>query len=338
MLWLESDRSWVFTAHPEPVQIGRTACRSQKRAPPAGRQPGVRHGVRSGGYNTYPADNPYSWPVIGYMRDLDAASLDDVTDFFKTYYAPTNATLVLAGDFVLARAKELIAKYFGPLKRGPAIHRPSAAPVRLAAEQRPLLEDSRATVPQFQIVWPAVPNGHADGAPLNALAHLLSADRTSRLTKVLVYDRQLATSAGVGSGQNENSGSIGVYISPRPGASLTEIERLTDSILTSARTTPFTEAELERYKVGARVNAVTRLDRAIAKADVLAEGQVYFGDPLNYVKQQKAALAVTLKDVQRVARQHLDPGPDRREHGAGRSGRVSRPDLPAKNVTPTPEK
>ncbi len=287
----------------------------------------------------YPADNPYSWPVIGHMADLDAASLDDVTEFFRTYYAPTNATLVLAGDFVPAQAKAMIAKYFGEIPRGPAVQRPTVSFTPLRAEHRLVLEDARATLPQLQITWPTVPDGHQDEAALDALSWLLTGTRTSRLSKLLVYDRQLATGVSASSGQSENTGEFEIYVAPRPGTSLTELERLVDSVVATVQTTPFTAAELERYKAGIRVDAVTGLEGAHDKAETLAEGQVFYGDPLNYAVQQRAALAVTTKEVARVAKKYLTSGrvvlsmvP------AGQAAQASYPDRPFTNVTPTPEK
>jgi zinc protease len=339
ILWLESDRMGFLlpTLTQAKLDEQRAVVKNERRQ-------GVDNQVFGTGSESvakamYPTTNPYSWPVIGSMADLSAASLEDVTNFFRTYYAPNNATLTLVGDFKPARAKALIAKYFGPIKRGSAIVRPAVPPTRLPDERRLVLEDPRAELPQFQISWPIVPDGHRDEAPLSALAWLLTSDRTARLSKLLVYDRQLASNVYAWSGTNENAGQFTVDVQPRPGVDLTEIERLVDSVLTTAKTTPFTAAELKRYKTGVRVNSVMNLDQAINRAETLASGQVYFGNPLHYVTSTRAALAVTSAAVQRVARQYLTPGrvvlsmvP------AGQAQLASRPDRPSTNVTPTPEK
>lgn len=339
ILWLESDRMGFLlpTLTQAKLDEQRAVVKNERRQRVDNQVFGTASEAISAAL--YPPSNPYSWPVIGYMRDLDAASVEDVTDFFRTYYAPSNATLVLAGDFTPERAKALIAKYFGPIPRGPALTRPSVPAVRLSEEKRLVLEDARATLPQFRITWPTVAAGDKDEAALDALAWLLSADRTSRLSKLLVYDRQLATNAAVASDQDEKAGQFVAYVSPRPGASLTEIERLTDSVLASVQTTPFTAAELDRYKAGIRVAAVTGLGSALSKAEILAEGQTYYRDPLSYAKQQQASLRVTLKDVQRVAKKYLTSGRVVLSMvKAGQAASASRPDLPSTNVTPTPEK
>jgi zinc protease len=105
------------------------------------------------------------------MADLSAATVDDVKNFFRTYYAPNNATIVITGDFTPAIAKQLVTKYFGPIPRGPAITRPSLKPVTMAAEKRLVLEDTRARLPQIRFAWPTIGNGNPDLLPLQALAN-----------------------------------------------------------------------------------------------------------------------------------------------------------------------
>jgi zinc protease len=194
----------------------------------------------------YPATNPYSWSVIGSMADLSAASVDDVKNFFRTYYAPNNATLAIVGDFDNAKAKAWVAKYFGGIPAGPAITRPIVEPVRLSANKRLVLEDTKARLPQMLFVWPTVGSDSPDALALEGLASVLTRDRTSRLAKLLVYDRQLATSVNARSGSDENAGEFYIRVSPRPNASLTEIERLVDSVVTSMVASAPSEREVQR--------------------------------------------------------------------------------------------
>jgi zinc protease len=288
----------------------------------------------------YPAGHPYSWPVVGSMADLSAASLDDVKEFFTTYYAPSNATIALVGDFEPAAAKAMIARYFGPIPGGRPVTRPAAPPVTLAAEKRLVLEDSRASLPQLSIVWPTVGDASPDQAALSALGSVLTGDRTSRLTKLLVYDRQLATS--VRAGQNlwgtVDAGMFTINVTPKGSASLTEIERLVDSTLAALASKPATSAELARFKSFARVFSVLRLDQPLERAEMLLESQVFYGDPNASAKQVEAMLAVTPQDVERVAKRYLGAGrvvlsmvP------AGQLAQVAKPNAPYTNVTPKPE-
>jgi zinc protease len=339
-LWLESDRMGYLLPALDQAKLDaqREVVKNERRE----RVDNVPFGSEDEviGAAMYPPSNPYSWPVIGSMADLSAASLADVSDFFKRYYAPSNATLVVAGDIDPAAAKALIQQYFGPIPRGPAITRPVVAKVSLPAEKRLVLEDPRAKLPQITISWPTVGDVDADNAPLTAVGRILTQDRTSRLTRLLVYDRQLATrvSAGQNDEDSENAGRFTISVTPRANASLTDIENLIDSTLASLASSPPDAKEVDRFKNFERVSAVIGIQSALGKAEVLAEGQTFFGDPLHYVKEIDEALAVTPADVARVIRQYLTPGrivvsmvP------TGKLDEISKPSLPYTNVTPAPE-
>ena len=336
-LWLESDRMGFLLPALDQAKLDaqREVVKNERRE----RVDNVPFGSEDEVIRTamYPPSNPYSWPVIGSMADLSAASLEDVRDFFRRYYAPTNATLVVTGDIEPAATKKLIDKYFGPIPRGPAITRPVVEKVTLAAEKRLVLEDPRAKLPQMTVAWPTVGDVSADNAPLTAVSQILTQDRTSRLTKLLVYDRQLATrvSASQNGDDSENAGSFTISVTPRANASLTDIENLIDSTLTSLASSPPEAREVDRFKNSERVAAVIGIQDALGKADVLAEGQTFFGDPLHYVKETEQALAVTPADVARVVKEYLTPGrvvlsmvP------TGKLDEISKPSLPYTNVTP----
>lgn len=339
-LWLESDRMGYLLPALDQAKLDaqREVVKNERRQ----RVDNVPFGSEDEviGAAMYPPSNPYSWPVIGSMADLSAASLDDVKDFFKRFYAPTNATLVVTGDIDPAATKKLIGEYFGPIPRGPEITRPVVAKVTMPAEKRLVLEDPRAKLPQLTISWPTVGDVDADNAPLTAVARILTQDRTSRLTKLLVYDRQLATrvAAGQNDEDSENAGRFTISVTPRPGTSLTDIENVIDSTLASLASSPPDTKEVDRYKNFERVAAVIGIQSALGKAEVLAEGQTFFNEPLHYVKETEEALAVTPTDVARVVREYLTSGrivlsmvP------TGKLDEVSKPSLPYTNVTPTAE-
>jgi zinc protease len=282
----------------------------------------------------FPPTNPYSWPVIGSMADLSAASLDDVKQFFRTYYAPENAVLVIAGDVDPAAALAMVTKYFGGIPRGPEITRPTVAPVTLPAPKRLVLEDKKASLPKLAIAWPTVGVDSPDATALDALADVLTLDRTSRLTKLLVYDRQLATSVGASQQSNENAGHFEIDARPRPGVSLTEIERLIDSVVDAAVAAAPSPAEVARAKNYGLVGTITGLESVDSKGETLAEGQTYFGKPEHYLTDLEDEQAVTPDDVHRVAARYLTAGrvvlsmvP------AGKLDLVSRPSEPYTNAS-----
>ena len=336
-LWLESDRmGFLLPVLTQAKLDGQRDVVKNERRQRVDNQPfGSRFEVVSAAI--YPAGHPYSWPVIGSMADLSAATLDDVKDFFRRYYTPNNATLAIVGDIDVAKTRKLIERYFGGIPAGPAVERPLVEPVTLAAEKRLVLEDAKARLPQLTLVWPTVGIAHPDVHALRALSLVLAQDRTSRLTKALVYERQLATSVNAHPGSDEKVGELWINITPRPNASLTAIEAVVDSVIATIREAAPTEREVARARNYFVVGAITRQQSVHAKAEELAEGQVFFGDPLRYRTDIQAFAAVTPADVQRVARAYLTPGrvvlsmvP------AGKLDLVSRPDLPFANATPAP--
>ncbi len=336
-LWLESDRMGFL-----PAAMTQERLDAQKNIVQNERRQGVDNqpfGLAAENMMTalYPADNPYSWPVIGSLVDLQAASMADVKGFFAQYYAPNNATLSIVGDLDIAKTKALVSRYFADIPRGAAIDRPTIAPPKLAGEKRLVLEDSRAQLPQMRLGWPTVGTDHVDRYALSAVGAVLTGDRTSRLTKLLVYDRQLATSVFANNSAFENAGYFNISVTPRPNASLTEIERLVDSVLVGVTTSVPTEREVSRFVKSFTVSSITGLQSNLNKAMTLALGDATFGDPRATFKQLASFAAVTPADVQRVARQYLTSGrvvfsmvP------AGKLDLVSKPSVPFTNVTPKP--
>jgi zinc protease len=334
-IWLEADRmaTLLTRVNQERLDAEREIVKNERRLRVDNQPFGVADEVTAAAL--FPSTHPYSWPVIGSMTDLSAASLDDVKDFFRTYYSPNNAIISISGDIDVARTRAMLDRWFGPIPRGPAIERPRVPSTTLAAEKRLVLEDSRARLPQLQITWPTVGVHSPDRFALDALSSVLTLDRTSRLRKVLVYDRQLATNVFAFNNNNEDAGYFQVFVTPRPTASLTEIEAVVDSVIAAVTAGPLSPAEVQRVKNYAAVSTVTGLQFRIARAEQLASGLVFDGDPHSYRSDLARAQAVTPADVQRVARRFLGAGrvvlsmvP------AGKLDQVSKPNLPYTNVTP----
>jgi zinc protease len=255
----------------------------------------------------YPSANPYSWPVVGYLSDLQSASLEDVKNFFRLYYAPSNATISVVGDFDPAQAKQWIAKYFTDLPRGKTITRPAVTPPKMTTEKRLVFED-RVQIPRLFIRWPTVGAKHDDSFALQGLGQILTGGRTARLTKALVYDRQAAAQVQAFQNPREYLGDFGFVIIPRPGHSLTELEAVTDSVIARLKHEGPTAEELERAKAGIEFQFVAGLESNLGKAETLNFGSVYFGDPGYYRTQYAKLKAVTAADIKRVANTYLGPG------------------------------
>jgi predicted Zn-dependent peptidase len=198
-----------------------------------------------------------------------------------------------------------------------------------------VLEDRRANQPRLQIDWPVVGFSHPDRLALRALASALSINRFGRLSKLLITDRQLANIVSVDYYDFEKAGVFEVLVFPRPGASMTTIETLIDSVLAALPASPLTPRELTRFDNYDAVTAVASLETRFARADTLAHGEIFAGDPIAYAKQVAAARALTPADVQRAVERHLTSGrlvmslvP------AGKLEMISKPNLPFTNVTP----
>ncbi|MDQ3803878.1 MAG: insulinase family protein [Acidobacteriota bacterium] len=231
--------------------------------------------------NLFPPRHPYNTDVIGLHEDLTAASLDDVKEFFRTYYTPNNLSLVIAGDFDPAEAKRLVEKYFGTIPPGPALDRPAKGMPRLEGEKVVEVNDR---VPQERTYfgWHTPGFFEPGDAELNLAATILTDGLSARLNRALVYDRQLATNTVAFQSGQELSGFFAMWVTARPGSSLKEIEQVvTDEIARLAKEGP-TQAELDRAKTKWEFNFVTGLERIGGfggKSDLLNQYNVFLGDP-----------------------------------------------------------
>ena len=255
----------------------------------------------------YPPSHPYSWPVIGSMEDLSAASEEDVKNFFRLYYAPNNAYLTIVGDIDPAQTKALVAKYFGDIPQGKPITRPTAGPVTLSAPQRLVFED-RVQVPRLYLQWPTVGEKHDDRFALSVLGAILSGPRTARLTKALVFDEQAAASVNAGQNTSENVGEFMVSITPRPGHSLSDLEIAADAVIERLKREGPTTEEVQKATAGEELSFVRGLESNLGKAFQLANGAAIHGDPGYFRTEYQKTLAVTAADVQRVANKYLTNG------------------------------
>ncbi len=254
----------------------------------------------------YPHGHPYSWPVIGSMADLSAASLNDVKNFFRTYYAPNNATLTIVGDFNSDSAKALVKRYFGDIPRGPALPpRPQPAPVAVQRDTFMVLQD-KVQLPRVYYTWPTVKSFTKDDAPLTVLASVLADGKNSRLYKKLVYDLQVAQDVNAYQNGSHLAGVFQIVVTPRPGQSPAKIDSIVRTELANVEQEGITARELARVQNSTRSSFLAQLASDYATGDLLNAYNYFVGTP-NYVQQDAARYdAVTRVDVQRVARTYLE--------------------------------
>ena len=303
-LWLESDRMGFLLDKLDLAKLNaqRDVVKNERRQG-VDNQPYGRVGEIFAAA-MYPKGHPYSWPVIGSMADLSAASEEDVKAFFRLYYAPNNATLAVVGDFDPAQAKAWIQKYFGDLPQGKAVQRPSVPLGKLDASKRLVYED-RVQVPRLYIQWPTVGFKNDDDYALSVMSSILSGSRTARLTKALVYDSQKASQVFGFQNSAENVGVFQIVVVPRPESTLTELEAAVDQVLQKFISEGPTEEELQKAKSGLELNFLRGLESNLGKANQLINGAVFYGDPGYFRSDYQKTLAVTAADVKRVASQYL---------------------------------
>jgi zinc protease len=281
LLWLESDRMATL-----PAAMTKEKLDNQRDVVKNERRQGLENTPYGRWYkivleNIHPAGHPYSWPVIGSHEDLTAASLEDVTDFFKTYYTPNNLSLVIAGDFDPAEAKRLVAKYFGSIPAGPPLDRPALWIPTLSGER---IVEAYDRVPQDRVymAWPSPPGFSPGDADLDLASLILADGLSSRLNKALVYDRPLCTGVQAFQASSEISSWFAVIATARPDVSLEEIEKVvTAEIARLAKTGP-TPAELARAKTKQEFAFVTALEGIGGfggKSDRLNQYNTLLGDP-----------------------------------------------------------
>ena len=306
-LWLESDRMGFLldTLDVQKLDAQRDIVKNERRQRMDNQPYGLVEEIVSS--TLYPPAHPYSWSVIGSMTDLTAASEADVKDFFRLYYAPGNAILSIAGDFQPAQAKALVRKYFGAFPRGAAIVRPAAAPVTHNGETRLVYED-RVQVPRLVIVWPTVGSQNDDRFALAVLDAISAGPRTTRLTKALVYDRQLATSITATQDSDESAGEWRLTITPRPGVSLTDLETAADAILDTLKAQGPTAEEIQRATAGLELEFIDDLESNLGKSMRLADGLGYQNDAGYFQTEYRKMIAVSPADVKRVANKYLTKG------------------------------
>jgi zinc protease len=306
-LWLESDRMGFLldTLDVGKLNAQREIVKNERRQSYDNQPYGLASEIISSAM--YPPSHPYSWSVIGSMKDLSAASEEDVKNFFRLYYAPNNAFLSIAGDVQESQAKTWVSRYLGGFPRGKAITRPSAAPVTLEKEVRLVFED-RVQVPRLYIVWPTVGEKSDDRFALTVLDAITAGPRTTRLTKALVYDQQSAASVGTSQDSNEDAGEWRLTITPRPGHTLTAIEAAADAIIEKLKNEGPTTEEIQRATAGLEFAYVSNLQSNLGKSLSLADGAGYHGNPGYFQTEYQKMLAVTPADVKRVANKYLTKG------------------------------
>lgn len=305
MIWAEADKlGWFINTVTDPVLAKeKQVVKNEKRQSVDNRPYGHRQYVI--GKNLYPKDHPYNWQVIGSLEDLQNATLDDVKTFFKKWYVPNNATLVLSGDIDVEQAKQWVHKYFDEIPRGEDI-----APIQkrsgVIAETKNLYyEDNFARLPELTLSWPAAEQYHKDSYALNILTQYLSTGKKAPLNKVLVDDLKLTASTTMFNYTSELAGQVQLIVRAFNNTPLDEVKKGIDQAFADFEKNGIPQKDLDRIKAGQETAFYRSLSSVLGKGTRLASYNTYTGDP-GFVSQDiKNTLAVTKDDVMNVYNKYI---------------------------------
>ena len=307
-LWLEADRMGFLldALDQQRFDIQRDVVKNERRQSYENRPYGMAHwSIQEA---LFPLPHPYHWMTIGSQEDLDAANLDDIKDFFRRFYSPSNGSLAIAGDIDPKQTLELVNRYFGDLPPGPSVKRmgriDSSLPGRVELEIR-----DRVSLPRVYLAWATQPHLSTDDAPLELLQAVLSDGLSSRMYRSLVYEKQIAQTVSVRYHASEISGQFIVEGTAAPNHSIEEVEQAIEAELARIQLEPPTDAEITRVKNRLEAHHYQQLSRVGGfggKADALNHFNVFQQDPNLINTSIDHYMAVQREDILRVSQEVLD--------------------------------
>lgn len=308
-LWMESDRMGHLLGAVTQAKLDeqRGVVQNEKRqgmAQPYGR---VFEFLAE---QTFPKGHPYSWSVIGSMEDLDAASLEDVHQWFNDYYGAANAVVVLAGDIDVATAKEKMEKYFGHIPAGKPLQKLESWVAKGTGTKRATMEDNVPAARLYRL-WNTAELGTADATYLDLASNILAGGTSSRLYQRLVHQEQIASMVAGFQYDRLLAGQFFIVADAKPGVELAQIEAVIEEEL--ARFIQFgpTVEELQRFKFSKAANLVRQAERIGGfggKSDLLAAGMVFQNNPAAYQQSMDYLAQATPQDLQAAAQRWLTDG------------------------------
>ncbi|HUP43925.1 MAG TPA: pitrilysin family protein [Thermoanaerobaculia bacterium] len=298
-LWLESDRMGFFlpALTQEKLDIQREVVKEERRQ----RYDNVPYGTAFERllHLAYDPDYSYHWPTIGSMEDLGAASLDDVREFFQTWYRPDNAVLTIAGDFSPKEAKELVQRYFGEIAPGGGFPPFTLQRKPLENERRERFTD-RVQLPRLYRLYHLPKMGERDWIHADLLTTILASDKASRLDRALVHEQQIAQDVAAYVLPTESTGILLMQATAKEGIDIEQLETAIDEEIARLVSGGVTDDEMTRAKNRAEVEFAHQIENYDTRADLIGMFATYFGDPAlvhRWLEPYKGATAAGLRDV-----------------------------------------
>jgi zinc protease len=305
-LWLESDRMGYLPDKLDQANLSnqQDVVRNERRQSTEN----VPYGIAAEAvfHELFPKDHPYYPMVIGSHTDIQAAKLEDVRNFFKLYYVPNNASLAIVGDFDPVRTKELVEKYFGPLKSGPEVPRVKVATPSINTERRKVVQDN-VQLPRVYLAWLTSPIFKPGDAEADIAANALGGGKSSRLYKKLVYEKQLALDVDAEQQSLTLNSVFQIQATARPGVKPEDLEKAINQELETFRASGPTEEEMQRARNGIETRTISGLEILNGVADLLNSYNHYLGTPDFLAADIARYENATPETVQLFAKSQLNP-------------------------------
>ena len=300
ILWIDSDRMgyMINTVTTEALEREKQVVKNEKRQ----RVDNAAYGytgeiIRK---NLYPQGHPYSWTVIGALPDLQAATLEDVTEFYNDFYGPNNATLAIAGDIDIAETKKKVELWFGEIKKGKNISKPIPQAVTLKSTKSLYFEDNFAKLPELRLTFPTVESYHADEQALIILGQMLSSSKKAPLYQEIVENKKLAPRVSSYNNSSEIAGEFVFRVRANADVDLDLVKQAIEDGLINFEKNGVSLSDLKRIKAEQETNLYGGFSTILSKSNQLASDNEFSGDPAYAVKRAKLLQAVTAEDVMRV--------------------------------------
>ena len=305
MLWAEAEKLGFFiNTVSDPVLAKEKQVVKNEKRQSVDNEP-YGHNFHVIDMNLYPQEHPYNWEVIGSLEDVQAATLQDVKDFYKTWYVPNNVTLVVAGDFDNVQAKSWVKKYFAEIKRGSTIPDVNKVPVALAQTKKLFYEDNFARSPQLSLVWPTAPQFGADSYAVQVLSKYMTEGKKAPFYKVLVEEKKLTDAVQAINYNSELAGQLVFTIRAYEKMNLDSVNAAVNQAFAQFEKEGISESDLNRIKALIETDYYNSISSVLGKAFLLAQYQSFTGDPGFGTEDLSSMLGVTATDVRRVYEKYI---------------------------------
>ncbi len=309
LLWIDSDRLgyMINTVDSDTLEREKQVVKNEKRQRVDNRAYGhTNHVIKKA---LYPDDHPYNWTVIGDLEDLQAATLENVRDFYYNYYIPSNATLVIAGDIDIQETKQKVERWFGEIKAGPTIEPIQPQPITLTTSKKLFHIDNFAKLPELRLTFPTIEQYTEDAYALDALAAILSEGKNAALYKVVVEDKKLAPSITVRNNSNEVTGTFTILVRGNASVKLDDVYAAIMESLTNFEKHGFTDTQLTKIKAEQEISFYYSIESILNKALQLGIYNEFAGSP-DFIKQDITNItAVTAEQIIDVYNRYIKNKP-----------------------------